>query len=120
VNYKYFFNRAESLYLAGGLSYTNYKVEYTDEYWRSYTEDGLVYQVKEFGNRKQRINKLGLNTYFGYQLPTPRFLFDMFVGLGYRGSFSANDIANDLREGMLSCGYTGVVFMTGVRLGVKF
>ncbi|MDR1203228.1 MAG: hypothetical protein LBL58_16585 [Tannerellaceae bacterium] len=120
LNYKYFFNRKESLYFAGGCSYTHYTIEYVDEYWRSYSEDGLVYQVKEYGATKQRINKLGINAYFGYQLPKPTFLFDMFVGLGYRHSFRSNSMAKPFNDGMLSFGYSGVVITTGIRIGVKF
>jgi hypothetical protein len=120
LNYKYFFNRKESWYFAGGCSYTNYNIEYAGEYWNSYSEDGLVYHVKEHGSMKQGINKLGLNTYIGYQLPTPTFLFDMFAGLGYRYSFRNNNMADPFNDGMLSFGYRGVVFITGVRLGVKF
>jgi opacity protein-like surface antigen len=120
LNYKYFVNKKESIYFAGGCSYTNYNIEYADEYWRSYSEDNLVYYTKEHGAMKQGINKLGLNTYFGYQLPTPTFLFDMFVGLGYRYSFYTNNIASSFDDGMLSFGYRGIVFITGVRFGVKF
>ncbi|MDR1582095.1 MAG: hypothetical protein LBS55_02365 [Prevotellaceae bacterium] len=120
LNYKWFCNRKESLYFAGGCSYTYYNIEYTDKYWRSYTEDGLVYFVNDYGNITQKINKIGLNTYFGYQLPSPIFLFDMFVGLGYRYSFRNNSTAKLFNDSMLSLGYRGVAFVIGIRFGVKF
>jgi hypothetical protein len=120
LNYKRFINVKESMYLAGGCSYNHYNVKYFDYYWRSYTENNLDYWVNEYGNMKQKINKFGINTYLGYQLPTPTFLFDIFVGLGYRYSFRSNSAANSFDDSMLALGYRGIVFMTGVRLGVKF
>jgi hypothetical protein len=120
VNYKYFFNKKESLYVAGGGSYTHYNTAYMGDYWHRYTENGLEYIFNEDGKIKQRINKLGINTYFGYQVPTPTFLFDMFVGLGYRRSFLTNNAAKRFDDSMISLGHTGLVFITGVRFGVKF
>jgi hypothetical protein len=119
LNYKYFFNKKESFYFAGGGSYSHYNIKYFDTYWHSYTENNLVYHARETGKMDQKINKLGINTYFGYQIPTPVFLFDMFVGLGYRHSFRNNDTAKLFNDTMISLGYTGVVFITGVRFGVK-
>jgi hypothetical protein len=122
VNYKYFFNRAESLYFAGGCSYTHHNIEYFDRYWNSYTDEyGLMYLTREYmRNVKQKIDKLGTSVYFGYQIPTSTFLFDMFVGMGYRYSFRNNGSAKPFDDSMISLGYRGVVFITGVRLGVKF
>jgi opacity protein-like surface antigen len=120
LNYKYFFNNSESLYVAGGCSYSRYNIEYIDKYWDSYIEHGLEYRMSKFGILNQKIDKFGINTYFGYQIPKPTFLFDMFVGLGYRYSLRSNIVANPFDNGMISFGYKGVVFITGVRFGVKF
>jgi hypothetical protein len=119
LNYKYFVNKKESLYFAAGGSYSYYNTKYIGRYWQTYTEDGLVYHANKYGKMGQTINKLGINTYFGYQIPTPVFLFDMFVGLGYRHSYHSNNMAKLFDETMISLGYTGVVFITGVRFGVK-
>lgn len=119
LNYKRFFNKKETFYYAAGLSYTYYGVDYKGEYWNTYTEDGLEYHYAEYKDLTQNINKLGLNTYIGYQLPTPVFLFDVFAGLGYRHSIRDKSLyAFD--DHMLSYGYSGVVFMMGIRLGFKF
>jgi hypothetical protein len=120
LNYKYFFNRSESLYFAGGCSYTHFNIKYEEKYWRPFTEDGLEYVVQDYGDIKQGINKWGINAYFGYQIPRPVFLFDMFVGLGYRHSFRTNGAARPFNNTMLSLGYSGIVVMTGIRIGVKF
>ncbi|MDR1170070.1 MAG: hypothetical protein LBK97_04455 [Prevotellaceae bacterium] len=120
LNFKHFVNRKESLYFAGGCSYSHYSIEYYDRYWSSYTEHGLEYRLREYGIVKQGIDKLGINAYFGYQIPSPGFLFDMFVGLGYRHSLRNNSEAKRFDEQMLAFGYTGIVVITGVRFGVKF
>lgn len=116
---KYFFNKQESLYFSGGGSYAHHNIKYFDNYWHSYTIDNLEYHTRERGKIGQKINKLGINAYFGYQIPKPTFLFDMFVGLGYRYSIRSNDKAKLFNDTTISLGYTGVVFITGVRFGVK-
>jgi hypothetical protein len=117
VNYKRFINPARSFYLAAGLSYAYFNIRYWDRVWRDYTEDGLEYHEYGLDNRTQHINRLGINTYFGYQIPTRRaFLFDMFVGLAYRHSF-ADSGKQPFNKYMFSYGYTGAVFLTGARIG---
>jgi hypothetical protein len=120
LNYKHFVDKKETLYFAGGCSYSHYGIEYVDAFWRTYTEDGQTFWTKERGHLSQNINKLGINTYFGYQSPRPTFLADMFIGIGYRYSFYSNSMAHPFNDRMLSLGYRGLVFITGVRLGAKF
>jgi hypothetical protein len=120
LNYKRFFNKAESWYFAGGCSYTRYKLEYIGKFWVKYIEDGLEYHTGKVGVLNQTINKFGLSSFVGYQNTNPTFLFDVFAGLGYRYSFKSNDLAKSFDNSMLSMGYKGVVFITGVRFGVKF
>jgi opacity protein-like surface antigen len=120
LNYKRFFNKKESWYFAGGCSYSRYNIDYIDKYWYSYIEDGLEYHTSKFGLLTQKIDKIGISTFLGYQKPKPAFLFDVFVGLGYRYSFKGDDTAKPFDGSMISLGYKGVVFITGVRFGVKF
>jgi hypothetical protein len=120
LNYKRFYNRKETLYYSAGGAFTHYYIEYSGKHLRSYDEDGLTYYMYKYGNQKQKINKLGLNMYLGYQSPRPSFLFDMFVGIGYRYSFRSYG-KNELYEnGMIALGYRGFVVTAGVRLGIKF
>ncbi|MDR1172631.1 MAG: hypothetical protein LBL24_09275 [Bacteroidales bacterium] len=117
VNYKRFINPARSFYLAAGLSYACFGIRYWGRVWTDYTEDGLEYHEYGLDYRTQHINRLGINTYFGYQIPTRRaFLFDMFAGLAYRHSFAESG-KQPFNKYMLSYGYTGAVFLTGVRIG---
>ncbi|MDR1895404.1 MAG: hypothetical protein LBR10_01270 [Prevotellaceae bacterium] len=120
LNYKYFFNPKESFYVAAGCTYTHYRINYRGDIWNSYTEYDLTYHTHEYGNAKQNINRAGLNTYIGYQIPTPYFLFDMYVGLGYRLSFRSDKFGERFDSSMISPGYRGVMFLTGVRFGCKF
>jgi hypothetical protein len=120
LNYKRFYNRKETLYYAAGGAFTHYNIEYPGQNLRSYVEDRLTYYIYEYGNQKQKINKLGLNLYLGYQTQRPAFLLDMFVGIGYRYSFRSDDRNELYDNGMIALGYSGFVVTTGVRLGIKF
>ena len=120
VNYKEFFNSKRSLYTAAGLSYNYFNIEYSKgEYiWIDYTEDGLPYHEQAFiiGNDTQHIHRIGANYYIGYQAPfRSPFLFDMFLGLSYRYSFS--DKNKPRFNEYASYGYSGWALMIGVRIG---
>ncbi len=120
INYKRFVNPARSFYFAAGLSYTYFKIKYWGREWYDYIEDDLEYREYRLDYQDQQINRIGVNTYFGYQIPTRKaFLFDMFWGIAYRYSFyeKENPIFN---EYMISYGRRGLVFLTGVRIGVGF
>jgi hypothetical protein len=117
VNYKRFFNRERSLYLAAGLSYTRLKINYWGYEWENFTEDDLQYHEYRKGYHTQQIDRIGINTFFGYQIPTrSALLFDMFTGIAYRHSFLEKD-RPCFNESQFSYGYTGPVFTLGVRLG---
>ena len=117
VNYKWFINSDRSFYLASGLSYAHFNIEYWGRGWESYFEDGLQYHAYVLDYRTQNINRLGINMFFGYQAPAQdSFLFDVFWGLAYRHSFSDKNKPS-FSESMLSYGYAGTVFLVGVRIG---
>lgn len=117
VNYKYFVNAPRSFYHAAGISYTRFKIDYWGMAWENYTEDGLQYHAYVLDYRTQHINRLGINAFFGCQVPARNaFLFDIFWGFAYRHSFSNKDKPSFNRT-MLSYGHTGFVFLTGVRIG---
>ena len=118
VNYKRYVNPKRSLYLAGGLSYTRFNVGYWGQAWKEYIEDGLQYHEYGIGYHTQHINRMGINTYFGHQIASRHaFLADIFVGLAYRHSFSEKE-KPPFNDNAFSYGYSGVVFMTGVKLGI--
>ena len=117
VNYKYFLDVRRSFYNAAGLSFTRFNIDYWGMGWDNYVEDGLQYHAYALDYRTQHINRLGFNFFFGYQPPVSNaFLFDIFWGLAYRHSFSDKDKPSFNRN-MFSYGHTGIVFLTGMRLG---
>jgi hypothetical protein len=117
VNYKRFINTERSCYFAAGLSYTHFKIDYWGGRWNDYIEDGLLYHAYALNYHTRNINRLGVNAYLGRQIPTwNAFLFDIFCGLAYRHSFSEKD-KPAFNERKLSYGYTGVVFLAGIRIG---
>ena len=123
INYKRFINPNRSFYTATGLSYTYFDINYYGAYgkWNDYTEDGLPYHeyVYTVGYHSQHINRVSINQYWGFQVPTrSAFLFDFFWGLSYRYCFIDKDKPSFNRS-PFSYGYSGPTFMTGIRLGFK-
>ena len=117
INYKRFVNPYRSFYVAAGLSYTHFKVDYWGYGWDDFIEDNLQYHTYKLDYRTQQINRTGVNAIFGYQIPTRNaFICDMFLGLAYRHSFSDKNKPLFNRS-MVSYGYSGLVFLTGVRFG---
>ena len=122
INYKRFIDPRLSAYLAAGLSYTHFNLNYygVRSSWKEYTQDGLLYHEYNymFGWQNQHINRMSINCYFGHQVPSSfKFLFDMFVGISYRHSFSDKE-KYPFNKYKFSYGYTGFVWMTGIRLGI--
>ena len=121
VNYKYFINKTEAWYVAGGLSYNYYRLQCKAYSLTSYMEHGLEYHLREYGMVSQKINKIGMNAYIGYRVPRGKhFLTEFFTGLGYRHSFMNNPAAPRFDNSMISPGHTGFVFIVGLKLGAKF
>ena len=116
VNYKRFFNPVRPPYFAAGLSYTHFKIDYWGWRWEDYTEDGLLYHAYVLDYRTQNINRLGVNAYLGTQNTGKFCLFDIYCGLAFRYSFSDKN-KPAFNSGMLSYGYTGVVYLIGMRIG---
>jgi len=117
VNYKRFINSQRSFYLAGGLSFSHFNMEYWGRKWENYIEDGLQYHIYRLDYLTQYINRLGVNAFWGYQVPYRKaFVLDMFWGLAYRHSFSDKNKPS-FNGSMISYGYSGIVFLTGVRWG---
>ena len=118
VNYKHFLNPRRTFYMAAGVTCTIFYLDYWGDAWNDYTEDGLSYHGYEYGLHTQHINRVGINYYLGYQIPTRRaFMYDMFWGLSYRHSYSDKNKLS-FNDNMFSYGYSGVVFIAGVRIGI--
>jgi len=117
INYKRFLDPRRSFYTAAGITFTRYDIEYWGWASNDYIEDGLTYRSYMYDIQTQRINRAGINYYFGYQIPAHRsFIYDMFWGLSYRHSFS-DENKPSFNDNMFSQGYSGFVFIAGLRLG---
>ncbi|MDR0814184.1 MAG: hypothetical protein LBN37_00365 [Bacteroidales bacterium] len=115
-NYKYFFHRY--LYVAGGPSWQYCNIEYSRYGWIPFVEDGIVYNEYGKGNYRQKINNLGLNAMGGFQkISRHNFLVDVYMGVAAQKAFYADPDADKFNSTMYSRGYTGCVFLIGVRIG---
>jgi len=117
VNYKRFVDPQRSFYFAGGLSFTRFKIDYWGLQWKNYIEDGVQYYTCTTGLNSKTIDRLGINAFLGYQIPYPSLsLFDIFWGFAYRTPIS-NKGTPKFSDNMFSFGYSGMVVMTGFRVG---
>ena len=122
VNYKRFLDKWRCFYAAAGLSYNYFSIDYYGGLgtWSDYLEDDIPYHEYRYtlGTHTQNINRLGINYYLGYQIPSRHaFIFDAFLGISYRHSFSERE-KPPFNEYPYSYGYTGFVMMTGIRVGI--
>lgn len=118
INYKRFLDARRSLYFAAGLSYSRLDIKYKGWFWKDYLEDGLQYSkyIRDFNT--QQITRQGFNLFFGHKIPNRRsFVFDLFWGFAYRRSFLADKNKPAFDRGMFSYGYTGIVLLSGIRVG---
>ena len=120
VNYKRFIDRRRGAYMATGLSYALFNIDYYGGRgeWKNYTEDGLPYHqfIYTVGTHTQTINRVGLNFLFGYQIPSPEiFILDLFGGISYRHAFLDQSMWHF--DSLFSYGYTGPVLVIGFRFG---
>jgi len=123
VNYKRFIDARRGSYVAGGLSYTLFNIDYWGGRgeWKDYIEDGLPYHqyIYTVGAHTQTIHRLCMNTYYGYQIPSSKtFLFDVFAGLSYRHPIlDKNKQLFDSYSLSYGYGYKGLAWTTGIRIG---
>ncbi|MDR3219872.1 MAG: hypothetical protein LBU22_13025 [Dysgonamonadaceae bacterium] len=114
-SYKYYFSPL--FFINPGVSYTFYKVKYSDTDFYPYQEDGLTYYSFERRQLSQIFNKFNLSFYIGGRTPFKRsFFVEYFVGAGQ--SFSSYKSGKKtFDDTMFGFGYTGLYLTTGVKLG---
>ena len=117
LNYKHFLDVRRSFYMAVGLSYARFDIQYWGQVWEDYIEDGLKYHTFVDGRHTQQIDRFGVNHFVGYQIPArSAFLFDVFGGYAVR--FSSSDENKPAFDSyMFSYGYTGFLLTMGIRIG---
>jgi hypothetical protein len=116
LNYKYFLSRY--FYVAGGLSWNYYNISYDDWGWFKFKEDGVEYQEYKRSSFDQTINRFGFNTLCGFQkISRHGFLCDVYMGLTPQKGFFSHPDSRKFDSSIYSRGYTGCVFMFGIRIG---
>ena len=117
LNYKHFLDPRRSFYIAVGVSYAHFNIKYWTWTWDDYIEDGLQYFTNVQAYRTQQIDRFGVNNFIGFQIPSRHaFLFDVFGGYALR--FADSDKNQPaFNRFPYSYGYSGIVFLMGVRFG---
>lgn len=109
-----------SLYYSAGLSYTHYRVTYSDSNYHRFMEDGLTFYEYYQSNQRQIFNKLTGSLCFGVQSSLNRIFFiDAYLGLGYSYSFY-DEKKKPFNDNMYGYGYRGLHVTGGVRFGITF
>ncbi|MFC2086554.1 hypothetical protein ACFLSA_00095 [Bacteroidota bacterium] len=110
-------------YIAYGATYNYTKTKNADYAWVPYVENTITYYDRQPLDYEVILNKIGGNAIIGYQNEIyPKLILDGFIGFGLRYSFrdapentflNYSDFEGDY-------GYTGTLFVGGIRLGVAF
>ncbi len=112
------------IYLAAGGEYKYFQIEGDNYTYVEYTgEDGLLYQHMDDIDYQMKINTGSLKAYIGFQSELFAFLFtDVFMGVGLRFSHhsSPQDVTIKYNRGYFDYGYTGTMFVFGVRFGIGY
>lgn len=97
-------------------------------YDNAYYSVGLSYQFFKLENTESSIersiglHKAGTHFIIGYQLQSSsRVVFDIYSGLGFRYTFdgkSENNMTNTFNDYSWNFGYSGPVFMIGIKIGI--
>lgn len=108
-------------YLAYGLTYRNLDITYNTEGYIRYTEDELTYY--KYGDMEDvlKINSYLISGLAGYQKTAGIFMFDIYVGLGYKSSNkkSLYPAARKYDRSVFDIAYTGGTMVFGIKLGFQ-
>lgn len=121
---KYKFRAAKnSLYVNYGFIYRHQKLTYQIEDFYPYQQNGLNYFDYGPITKKKNMNTLQLVTTLGYQcIAAQHFLFDMFMGLGYRIPLNKIDFgtSRDYDDTIHTFASEGLGIVAGVKFGFQF
>lgn len=112
------------IYLGVGGEYKFFQIKGESFTYVEYTgEDGFLYQHMEDIDYRMNINTGSLRTYVGLQSELIPFLFtDIFMGVGLRFSHhnSPQNVTIKYNRGYFDYGYTGTMFVFGIRFGIGY
>lgn len=127
VYHKMFVNKEKinpfGAYFSYGATYRFHHIKFDGEDYHEYTEDGLEYVELIITEGTETINRVGINATVGLQTEVSDFMVaDFFIGAGLHYSFLNSDITEERefnRQGIFwDYGYSGTVFVGGLRIGV--
>lgn len=108
-------------YISGGIGYQHFNIAADFERWISIEQDGLNYMQMVSESSNIYINKVLAEALIGYQKEiTSRLYIDFYLGIGLRYSFhkQPEGIDRKYNSNASDYGYTGTVFVGGIRFGV--
>ena len=116
-----FREKASSSYVSYGFTYRNQTIAYETEGFYPFQENGLTYY--EYGpiDKKVRLETILVNTTLGYQIISYNFMFDVYMGVGYKGPLTKVnfDGARRYDYSILSYAYEGFGVLAGIKFGFQ-
>lgn len=113
-------------YFAYGFTAQYYKLNYSDNVWITYNENDLEYMVYDDMDVDHSILKIGPYAVIGYQtLFSKMVIIDIYAGLGIRKSYHFSNTSiigfeNNFNSYYGDFGYTGVMIVAGLKIGILF
>ncbi len=122
--YDFIHDLERSIYIAYGMEFNYFELKYPYEAWYTYEENGLEYYTYGIAEYKETIQRAGVDILIGYRWhPLSNFYTEIYTGGGIRKSFSeTNQTTNPQKfdEYMNGYGYTGTVFLIGLKIGFLY
>ncbi len=114
-------------YFAGGIIYSYIESDFLGYGWRTIEYNDTPVQIYDASMVKGYTNRVEANVTLGVQVDITKKLFgELYVGMGYR--YSINNFV-PLTPGIqienpfdlpTQIGYTGIIFVSGIKLGFHF
>lgn len=112
---------ANGPYFAYGLTYRYQTIVFDSQGFAPYQKDG--YTFYEYGSisDKWKINSFLANTVIGYQAVKYDFVYDIYLGFGYKHPSIKADHpeARKYDRGVFNYAYDGLVYLMGFKVGYK-
>jgi hypothetical protein len=110
-------------YFAYGLSYNYFYINFHEKTWVEYIENNLQVIHYDIVEINEQIHRGGTNFIIGIDSDINKtFYFDIYIGLGLKYSYSIvkdNYISKKFDNFMTNYAYTGTVFTSGLKIGLK-
>ncbi len=112
---------ASGPYVSWGGGYRFLNLNTSDFLWNRFTENGLVYYRRVPANYDVQVHSSNLRGFFGWQFFFNNHLaMDFYLGFGMRYSLHQRPEGSYIKfnRSVFDYGYTGTLFVGGIRFGV--